>query len=804
MPMYGGGANRNLRNQIRGRAGIAGTGDPIAFVVRDSTPIDPSTTADAGLGIGANGNGWTALLTFKALSINGNVNAFDGSKVTILVTDPGFDTSGNATTVSRTIKGSVAIRRQWPNNTSRMISIPTTDLQVMFGLDQPIYAATTIVSVTVASGAYPGANALTIPGTSITNSSTRAYPKPLFGWLNRQRERATGASFAVEGLAYHRHARNGQQVACVQYFGKDAAAHTTAVQTLSAPALSLFQTRGNIVESWQATIPLSALDQTAGSTTATNMPFVDAKVYPWIGDSSAVIQLSVDGYAQDDARPMQKLYFVNDKNATYGGAFAYVKSGASGGTVSATAATARAAPFPTVNAAFTAIKTFNNSTYSHNDYGGSAVRLMDDGVGGAVAHQITASIAASPGITYSSIEPDPLNTAIVSLQLNSTGLLQFPTMISFGAVTLLPNAGTYTNNFYCAGVNDYMALEGTTINFSGSSQQIFYNGGSTANALYATMRNVIYAGGTNGNLLNVTDMPLVLGLTSWVSAVQFAPYMFIGNNLTNNPINEGVVSGGGHTYPGHDSSIIANNKLMGLASAASTFGYNFPYSKGMAIVQNVFEILNNSSNGIFNIAADSSTQPVDNILEMHNTVVGNRGNRMYCDNNGAIGQKKRGIKRGCIEFSWPMKSDRFQTDQANANANSTGRVSNWEYLYDVDNFGNCCLAGAANEAGTVNGPADPDGILWQGMWTQPTSTKKVVTEPARTGTPAYAAFVAFTSDRSWFGSNAGNGDYRLTGASNSAYSRVASGLAALKYDLSGVARKNDGNGAAGAFERTDI
>ena len=772
-------------------------------MARDATAIDPSTTSDAGLGVGADGNGWTANITFKGLPVDANVNAFDGSKVTIQVTDPGFDTSGNVTTVSRTIKGSIAIRRQWPNNLSRLIStVNTSDVQIMFGLDQPIYAGTTIISVSLAAGAYPGSTAITMPGSAIVNSSTRAYPKALFGWLNRQRERATGAGFAVEGVTFHRHARNGQQVACVQYFGQDVAGHTTPVQTASMPALSSIQTQGNIVEAWKATIPLSALDQTAGSTTAANMPFIDAKIYPWIGDASAVKQLSVDGYAQGDPRALQKLYFVNDKNATYGGAIAYVKSGATGGAVSATAATARGAPFPTVVAAFAAIKTFNNTNYAHNDYGGASVRLMDDGAGNPVTHQIAASITASPGITYSSIEPDPANIAVVSLQLNSTGVLQFPTMLAFGAITVLPNAGTYTNNFAVGGNNDFVSLEGTTINFAGSSQALFYNLGGTSVFLYGTMRNVVYAGGTNSSLLGVTTTPLVLGLTAWVNAASFTTHVFVGNALSNVPISEGPTTGGGRTFPGIDSAIIANNKLMSMAVGSSTFGYNFPITKGIAVVQNLYEMLNHNSTALFNIAADGGTMPVDNVLEMYGTTVGNRGNRLYCDVAGAIGQKKRGIKRYNLDLSWPIKSDRYQSDQGNPNSNVSGRVSNWEYCYDVDNFGNCIIAGCATEGGTVNHDASPDGITWQGMWSQPSTTKCVQAQSGYPGT--YSSLIGFTSDASAFGTNAGGGNYRLTGTGLSPYSRVQSGLAALKYDLAGVARKNDGNGAAGAYERTDI
>ena len=803
MPALLGTSRVGLLRPVVGGGVAPVVGSAIGFVARDATAIDPSTTSDAGLGIGADGNGWTALITLKGISQDANVNATDGSKVTIAVTDPGFTTTGATTTVSRTITGSIAIRRQYPNNTQRMISASGSDLQIMLGLDQPIYAATTIVSVTVAAGFYPGSVATTLPGSAITNTSTRAYPKPLFGWLNRQRERATGTGFAIEALAYHRHARNGQQVACVEFFGKDAAGHVTASQVASAPALSSFQTAGNIVEAWKATIPLSALGQTTGTTSVANMPFVDAKVYPWIGDSSAITQLSVDGYvtAGGDPRPMQLLYFVNDKNATYGGAFAYVKAGASGGTVSTTAATARAAPYPTLVAAMAAIKTYNNTNFSHNDFGGSIIRLMDDGAGGAVTHDVASSPANSPGITYCTIEPDPSNTAAVSLQPNAASNITVPMMLAFGALTLLKQAGAAAQNFLVSpSAYSYVSFDGTTINLTGSSQPLLYNiAGSTR--VFSQVRNSTTNNGLLGGSGGYAFTPLLLGHTGSLGTVGIQ--MIVGCNFSGTNFVEGPNTSSGVAQPGCDSGIVVNNRFMSISAAASQLGYTFPYTKGVAFVQNVVEILGNNSNAIFNIAADGATQPVDNIIEMHNTVVGNRGNRMYCDVTGSIGQRKRGIKRYCLDYSWPIKSDLFRSNQGNnATYDVTGRVSNWEYCYDVDNFGNCTLAGAATEAGTTlfSNP-DPSGSGWQGMWAQPTSNKKLVTEVGRTGTPVYAAQVAFSSDRSYFGTNAGGGDYHLIGTTNAAFDRVIAGQAALKYDLAGTARRNDGSGAAGAYER---
>lgn len=59
--------------------------------------------------------------------------------------------------------------------------------------------------------------------------------------------------------------------------------------------------------------------------------------------------------------------------------------------------------------------------------------------------------------------------------------------------------------------------------------------------------------------------------------------------------------------------------------------------------------------------------------------------------------------------------------------------------------------------------------------------------------------IGFTSDRSKLGTAAGNGIYTVT-TSSTAYSKIGSSEQMLPFDLAGTTRKTDGTGAAGAFE----
>ena len=181
---------------------------------RASAPVAPAsaiaTLAVLGVGVlpdgadAADPNGWVASATLP----DDGVSTFDPTKITLTVSDPGFDTDGSAVTRTRTITGTAIVRKQYPNQAQRLNSASGGTRTVYFALSDLVYAGSTITAANAAAGYYGGAAAGSIAG--ITNNSTLAYPVPQFAWLNTQHERATGTGFAVEAAVYHDLARNGQ------------------------------------------------------------------------------------------------------------------------------------------------------------------------------------------------------------------------------------------------------------------------------------------------------------------------------------------------------------------------------------------------------------------------------------------------------------------------------------------------------------------------------------------------------------------------------------------------------------------
>jgi hypothetical protein len=232
------------------------------------------------------------------------------------------------------------------------------------------------------------------------------------------------------------------------------------------------------------------------------------------------------------------------------------------------------------------------------------------------------------------------------------------------------------------------------------------------------------------------------------------------------------------TFPlmsSQDGKIVVNNKFLKNTDASRVLD-GIVTTRGLFIGQNVFERAGGSSQQLLSIADLGSDVAIDNIVVTGNTMAGNRFNLLYTDISTKL---KRATTRLNLLFQRNTKSDVYTVD-----ATTTGRTGDWAYTNGVDNWDVCTF-------GDSNGASGPSLGAWIGeYWANPAMVQVGV------------ANVTFTTDASQNGSNTGGGTYSLTGASNAAYGTVPAGFAAFKYDIAGVARKNDGTGAAGASERT--
>jgi hypothetical protein len=731
--------------------------------VVDATPLDPSTTADAGNGIGINGEGWIARIELPYV-----VGAtFDPSKLIVNAIDPGYDADCQPTTRMRTLRGTAEVRRQHPNQAQRLSYNGGPVATIYVGVEGSIYADTQL-SATVEPGFYGAAAAGSI-GT-IVNGSVRPYPKPTgFAWLNLQHERATGATMRVEAVAFHRHMMLGQPIAGMRFTARDAGGGQSPTVRGQYQA-SQFQTRGAIADVFAADIALAALAQG-------EIAEVRAQVYPWIGNAAAVLDLDTDGIAWPTAQGTTKLRVLNDRLGTYGGAVACVRAGVAGGAVAADLASATASPFPTINAAIAALPAWNAANKGHNDHSGADVYLMDDGAGGAVAHVPAVNMGAiAAGLCWTRIRPHPANTGAVRVALDAVRTV--PSLLRW-EVDHAPTGSFYLDGSANNG-NVMQAFTGMLITtISGTSPYAYRIGLNYC-------RNVIgsFAGAGQslwgGSGTTRTQTAMLVGCSS-VGAVA-------GNRaitpVTIGCANVNFAEPNRTTIPNLDAngSFCFYNNLCLSRSTSMVIGGGQGYPDGYAFVQNVLERAGGTTGvACLQIAADNNTLPVRNGVLAYNTIPGAddaaRFNIDYTDEPGNVGVEKHSVELFNLWHKRNTKTDTFAVSTT-----VTGRVGNWRRRFGVDHIGNVIVDGASG--GGV--AADPGGGNWLGEALGPLSIGQ--------------GAVTFADFRAGVG-GAGGGLYQPTGVANAAYNRVPAGRAGLARDIAGNVRRNDGTGAAGAYER---
>lgn len=726
-------------------------------------------------------NGWVARVTLP----DDSVSAFDPGKIVLTVSDPGFDGTGAPTVVQRTVRGTQVLRRQQPNQAQRLNSASGGVRTVYIALSDEVYAGTAIVSASAAPGYYGAARAGAVAGA--VNGSTLAYPRPLFGWLNLQHERAAGTSFAVEAVAYHRHARNGRQVAVVRFQARDAQAapNLSPAIVVGLPELSALQTGGNIVEAWRATLDLSGLAQG-------DLAQVNARVYPWIGDASAVLDTSdpaqgavVDvtpGSAVNVSQGHTPLRFAVDRTGGYGGGEAWVRVGASGGAVGSAAT-----PYATIDAALAALVAWNGANKGHADHSGSTVWLMDDGAGGAVDHVIPATSSRAAGKCWTDIRvaagaAGQVRVAVAA-NVAQADLLRFrcPIVVATGGTAVSLNGGSLANL-------KRIAFDGASVTYTATGQMtgfcIQWGLKYWRNTVLSAVLTPFYPFSGNTRESNA----LILGCTGSVAGqTKLIPNVCVGNVLTG-PVIDDNAAANANALP-IDGGILANNRFLN-QKASNALGTAKPLS-GFARVQNVFEMAGVASAAAWAIGNDGNVQPIANFVSMHNTVPGvgvgssniGRQNAVYADVAGAAGVQKTMVERFDLLHQRNCKTDTFI-----GATTATGRTGNWRYRYGVGNLGVVAVTGDATAG--LGAAADPSGGNWSGEYLEPGSTWA-----------AGEANVGFVDNKAGT-AGAGGGDYRLSGAGNAAFGRVPAGLSVLRFDLGGGARRQDGTGAAGAYERT--
>lgn len=714
-------------------------------------------------------NGWTAEIDISGLSTGGTYamglganNDPGGAKVVFTVNSPGYDSNGNATTITRTVYGTKFVRQTYPSNALADESESGGTLTVKVALSDFVYSGDSSITANIAPGFYTQGTANTASsGISVTNSSALAYPKVIGRWAWPGYERVTG-DFLIEAVAFHRSAQNGKPLASMKFIATDQHGNSTT-QTVADMTVSTRTGDANTVLVYAATMPVSTLTQG-------DLLTINFEAYPWVGDSTAVLNSATtsDGFAQPEER-IGPLTAVNDKNGTFGIGYALVNSAGTtstttGAVVYASQAAAESAgnstAFITIGRAAAAIQDYHRINFSRNDAGGGVILLTEGSYTfpGFTPNDLGSTTASTTNawlIVKNASTAAKANT-IISAGTNATFKAE---RLKIEGITLSASSGSSIIRGRAA--SDALWLHDTTINLTSTGPILVYK------AVYATQNAVTaYSNGFGAFSTNKSPYVLIRGNTS-TPVVTGNLYAIIGNkniNLSNS--GKGFIETGnasGHRIS--DNSIYAFNTVYGTTGANLIAG-NTLINGGIAYVQNVLESLS-SSQPILQIAADSSTTVVNNVIIWNNTLAGQRTNFAYNEYTTDNFARFNWSQRFNSLADWNTKDDTFGAGPPNG-----VRQGSWPVTYNIGTVG--------NRSQVANFPGSFDGLF--------TNLQSTVSAPL------------YTLDKSYNGTAAGNGTYTLVATSTAIdlATSTSSTYQALPYDLLGNARY--GASDSGAYE----
>lgn len=729
--------------------------------------------------------GWKADVVVEGVGTGGMYNWGFGAnndpatgtpKVVFTVVSKGFDATGAATTISRTVYGTKTIRQAYPNEASLQES-GSSPVTITIALSDYIYQkdatgagnSGTAPTVSIGAGWYTqGTASNAVTGLAATNNSTREYPRPIAAWAHPDRDVVTGNTMTLRTVAFDRAARSGQPVRAVKYTVTDESADSVTATVTAATVDGGASDAVPVVE-YIGTLDVSSLTQNDVLT-------ANFQVFPWVGDTPLDSADAVNTNPSANYAPQKWLL---DRTGGYGGSEAFVDpvSGTAGGAAVAlgTGNEGSTAAFQTVLQAVNAIAARNNSTYSRNSTDRSIIYLKEGTHAGIGAGSITGGLTAQK--TYLTIQKAPSAVRENVILTSGTGAWTIQQYLKLVNVTLGNSPVSSIITGHTMAWADQCFFNQTT-----SGARIpFYNN----TLMYVTRSKVdnVPEGLMPYGAINAT-FALIRGndFTNYENSMH--AYCVIGNKRdhgagTAQPMPIRLKSFTS-TQPLPQHPIVAFNKFLTLSTSAAVlteFWLNEAPPTGYigtAVVQNLFEQVIAAGSPIIWLAADGCQHDVHNAIVWHNTSLGQRNNLTYNDLGSTARYRWNWSVQNNVADNWNIKTDTFAPPNG-------ARVGNWANLYGVGYSGNVF--------------AETSGVGAAGQFQNEFAGLKAIQGNGSAAT----TYLDFASRQAATGSNgSGNGSYTL-GASSAA--RNMQSVQLLPYDLAGNERgATDASGAYTTYQ----
>ncbi|WP_298399524.1 hypothetical protein [Sphingobium sp.] len=734
------------------------------------------------------------------------------------------------------------------------------DVIVHVMLDMPIYAGSTIVSASIEAGAYTvggTSNGARSAGITLTNASALQYEPVQSVFLTPPHKKFEGSAY-VELKTDHSwgmHIGGGSPVAGARFTAWNNARTTASpVVSVSTPTLSTdYDTSspgGCAVECLAATLNTSGI--------AAGDCFVEVEIFPWLGvpfrtrfdgegadwqgsrayayagivvrNGANLYQLTTAGTSAASGGPTgtgtgiadgscvwsyvgnlpdvqnsrnipARWHFYNDPANVYKTGYCFVDpagtaTGVAG--VFSTFAAADAAKgtlsncYPTIAAAATALVTYNNTVDGvstiHNDCGNGRIYLKAGSHSGFGASMTS---LARPSV-WLFVQADP-SAAAGTVEFLVGAVKAVNSRLWIGDGIKFTATATGTGNIFIdpvkgatgtiGQIDSELVISGGDIRPFDASQPFAFRAGLVW-YLNNSFTNyfVVRDSNTRWHLALVAGNRLDGNLSATGKTVHLIGNTIIGKNViadTDVPIIPAMFN------------MIQDNKVLGLTgttggslisvlSDSGTLGYP---RLGYSISGNLVKSASYSGDKCAQISADGVTRTITNIVISYNSFVGQRKNGPY--NDSSVQYKAQWFEGFNISTSDNVIYD---TTGHSGNNPDGVRCQNYWGVYRVGYRANLNLIGSENGTNFV-----PNG--YSGLRAGIASKWNMLTSSAQ-----FSA--QFADDKTGLSSSPSNveGDYHPAAGAHALNMAV---WQARTFDLSGDARRTDGSGAVGAFERTD-
>lgn len=641
------------------------------------------------LAVSIDESGYTASITIEGLGTGGTYDMGFGTnnnpstaKIVFTVVSMGYDDTGSPTTLTRTVYGTIPLRKPYPDYTTNQETVSGSDVIVKVVLSEHIYAkdntgagkSGTAPTVSIASGFYTQSETPNnaVSDMTVTNNSTAVYQPVVGNWTWPGWERITGNTLTLRAVAFHMSAQQGRPVRAVKFTCVDQSANSTSTTLTQMTADPNFGD-ASVVTEYVAQMDMT--DLTQGHQITCN--FI---AYPWYGDDDSLLNTG-DGVYSQPTPYYAPQYYLLDKTGGVGFGVCVVDSDSGNDSTGACVAESAFNPasppnaFATINKAAQALQAFNNAQYSRNVVEGTIYLNAGSHLWTGATNTINTATATRTWVT---IKPFPglTKSNVTLLGHNGNRHLGASTKVKIEDVTIyIPNTIStptftdYTIGWFhnCSVSSDEtgqtsiyaISIWDITQSSIGVWPMAFYGFGTGSKNRIA-----------RGNLLN--------GHNGNIS-----PYVFIGNKRTDVGWSSMQITEARTAPLNNIGPIIAYNQLYGAATnpvkfySSSTLDYE---NRGFAMIQNVLEYTKGGGTDMMvAIAYDGSVQtPVNNIMLWHNTIIGARGNLAYNDAGDQPAERKYWSAYNNVIMSLPCKSDTFGT------AANGARIGNWPFLMGVD------------------------------------------------------------------------------------------------------------------------